>query len=192
MIIHPSIWKILNHKKLVVQPTKVLGRNQTTFVPSSGWWAITATHWTILGSRGRPASTGICCGDNMGILSREKLTTMHPYPKIFSCSFFALVSWPFTFANTASHQLNILPRKQSTTICIWDPVATCNAALPHNLVAVNAMTLSLGWLIVLISILLSLVWSSQNSNRKLATDWPLGLVPKRDNCSPLLDKPVKK
>lgn len=160
----------------------------------SAWRAIKATQRTILGSWGRLASTGICCGATMGILSRAKVTTINKYPKFFSCPFFALVSWPFTFANTASHQLNMVPRKQSTTICIWDLVATCNATLSHSLVTVSAINLSSGRLKVLISICLSLgsAWSSQNSNQRLATDWPPILVPKRDNYSPLSNKPVKK
>ena len=173
---------------------KYEGGNRTISTPSIPWRAINATQWTILGSQGHRASTGMFCGANMGILSRAKVTTMDPYPKLFIFPFFSLVSRPFTLANIASHQLKMVPQKQSTAMRIWEPVATCNIALPHSLVIVNAITFSSGRMIVFISIHLSLGFalSLQNSCRRLATVWPPGLVPNKESCSPLLDKPVKK
>ena len=135
---------------------KYEGVNQTISVPSIPWRAINATQRTILGSRGWPTSTGILCGASMGTLSRAKVTTMDPYPNLFSFPFFSLVSWPFTLANTASHQLKMVPRKQSTTMRIWELVATCSAVLPHNLVTVNAINFSSGRMIFFMSICLSL------------------------------------
>ena len=162
------------------------------FVPSSGWRAITATHHISLGSRGSPTPTVRCCETNIGTLSRPKLTAKAPYPKVFSCPFLALVSWPFILANTASHQLKMVPQKKFTAIRIWDPMAACSVVLLQILVTVKAITLSLGWDMVLIYIPLSLVWTLQNSSQRLSTDWPPGLVPNRVKCSPLLGKPVKK
>ena len=86
----------------------------------------------------------------------------------------------------------MVPWKQSTTMRIWEPVARCSATLPQSLVTVKEITFSSGWEMVFTSIHLSGSWLLQNSSQRLATDWPPGLDPKRDNCSPLLGKPVKK
>ena len=140
----PAYGKSSMIKILRSSQRKYEGGNWTISAPSIPWRAINATQRTILGSRGRPASIGILYGASMGILSRAKVNTMDPYPKLFSFRFFALVSWPFTLANTASHQLKMVHRKQSTTMRIWELVVTCSAALPHSLVTVNTINFSSG------------------------------------------------